>query len=177
MHENDDPIVSTAGSVVQEYSNPLDLVGGDMACSNSYSRSNQILRANHASKGLFGDTPQFNAGKYQGKPVESVPGATAMTRYSGNMFEASTPSRQDEPPTPNEEYRQEVIISPPQLIKNNNYHTASLMSTDCQQAVQLGSYDLLLSRLIEAPHITSEAPNPRATEHTSAATIPVPSTN
>ena len=50
------------------------------------------------------------------------------------------------------------------------------MTTDCQQAVQLGSYDLLLSRLIEAPHITSEAPKPRATEHTSAATIPVPST-
>ena len=78
VHENDDPIVSTAGSVVQEYSNPLDLVGGDMACSNSYSGSNQIPQANHPSKGLFGDKPQFKTGKYQGKPVKSVPGATAL---------------------------------------------------------------------------------------------------
>ena len=100
-----------------------------------------------------------------------------MTRYSGNMFEASTPSRRDEPPTPNEEYRKEVIISPPQLFKNNNYHTARLMSTDCQQAVQPGSPDLLLSRLIETTHITSEAPKPCVTDHNSGVTIIMPSTN
>ena len=49
-----------------------------MACSNSYSRSNQIPQSNHLSKGLVGDTPQFKTGKYQGKPVKSVPGATAL---------------------------------------------------------------------------------------------------
>ena len=63
VHENDDPIVSTAGGVVQEYSNPLDLVGGNMACSNSCSRSNQIPQAYHTSKGLFGDTPRFKIGR------------------------------------------------------------------------------------------------------------------
>ena len=104
--------------------------------------------------------------------MDFIPGATGN---SGNMFEANTPCRREKQRTPNEEHRHKVNISPLQPFKNGNYHTARLMTTDCQQAVQLGSYDLLL-RWIEAPHITSEAPKPRATEHTSAATIPVPST-
>ena len=34
VYENEDPIISTASSVAQEYSNPLDSVDGDMECSN-----------------------------------------------------------------------------------------------------------------------------------------------
>ena len=106
--------------------------------------------------------------------MDFIPGATGN---SGNMFEANTPCRREEQPTPNEKHQQEVIISPPQLFKNGNCHTARLMLTDCQQAVQPGSSDLLLSRLIKTPHITSEAPKPHATDHNSDATLTVPSKN
>ena len=70
-----------------------------------------------------------------------------------------------------------MIVSPPHLFKKDNYHTPRLMSTNCQQAVQPGSPDLLLSRLIETTHITSEALKPCVTDHNSGVTITVPSTN